>query len=163
MPSPNSSPNPADLSGLIAAVTRSTEAAGLNQFLDPTRWKVLGDYVRPAQHKRGELLIAQGDNDRKLYFVESGDLKVDLHTEKGIVHLAILGPGTVVGEGSFFSHAVRVATVSAYSDCKVWTLTPTDFDNLSRHHPHVALAMAMALGAVLANRMLDLSKRSAVT
>jgi CRP/FNR family cyclic AMP-dependent transcriptional regulator len=163
MPSPNSSSNPADLRGLIAAVTRSTEGAGLNRFLDPTRWKVLVDYVRPAQHKRGELLIAQGDNDRKLYFVESGDLKVDLRTEKGIVHLAILGPGTVVGEGSFFSHAVRVATVSAYSDCKVWTLTPADFDNLSRHHPHVALAMAMALGAVLANRMLDLSKRSAVT
>ena len=121
-------------------MTRSTEAAGLKQFLDPARWKVLVDYVRPAQHQRGELLISQG-----------------------IVHLAVLGPGTVVGEGSFFSHAVRIATVSAYSDCKVWTLTPADFDDLSRQHPQVALALAMALGAVLANRMLDLSKRSAVT
>ena len=121
------------------------------------------DYVRPAQHQRGELLISQGDHDRKLYFVESGDLKVDMHSDKGIVHLAVLGPGTVVGEGSFFSRAVRIATVSAYSDCKVWTLTPADFDDLSRHHPQIALALAMALGAVLANRMLDLSKRSAVT
>ena len=163
MPHPNSNPNPPDLTGLIAAVTRSTEAAGLKQFLDPARWKVLVDYVRPAQHQRGELLISQGDHDRKLYFVESGDLKVDMHSDKGIVHLAVLGPGTVVGEGSFFSRAVRIATVSAYSDCKVWTLTPADFDDLSRQHPQVALALAMALGAVLANRMLDLSKRSAVT
>ncbi len=163
MPYPNSKSNRPDLTGLIDAVTRSAEAAGLQKFLDPERWDVLVDYVCPAQHKAGELLIAQGDGDRRLYFVESGDLKVDLHTDKGIVHLAVLGPGTVVGEGSFFSHAVRLASVSAYSDCRVWTLTPTDFDNLSRHHPQVALALAMALGAVLANRMLEMSKRSAVT
>jgi CRP-like cAMP-binding protein len=41
------------------------------------------------------LLIGQGEPDRKLYFVESGDLKVDMHTEGGIIHLAIVGSGSV--------------------------------------------------------------------
>jgi CRP-like cAMP-binding protein len=157
------SPGTPDLSGLIAAVARNTEPGGLHQFLDAYRWKVLADFVQPSSHPRGTLLIAQGDLDRKLYFIESGDLKVTMHTDKGIVHLAILGPGTVVGEGGFFSHKARNASVSAYSDCKVWTLAPTEFENLSRHHPSVALALSMALGAVLATRMLDMSKRLAIT
>lgn len=163
MTHPTAIPTPPDLTGLVAAVARNTEPGGVNKFLDPYRWKVLADFVHPSTHARGELLIAQGDLDRKLYFVESGDLKVDMHTDKGLVHLAILGPGTVVGEGGFFSHLARSASVSAYGDCKIWTMAPTDFDQLSRQHPQVALALSMALGAVLATRMLDLSKRFVVT
>jgi hypothetical protein len=40
---------------------------------------------------------------------------------------------------------------------------PQDFDNLRRQNPGVALALAMALGAVMASRMLDLSNRITVT
>lgn len=162
MTSPISSPQQRDVSGLVAAIARNTEAGGLSKTLESYRWKVLADHVQPAAHKRGELVIGQGDLDRKLYFVESGDLKVDMHTDKGIVHLAIVGPGSVVGEGSFFSHMARSASVSAYSDCKVWVMTPADFDRLSHSNANVALALSMALGTVLASRMLDLSKRLAV-
>lgn len=162
MNSPSISPHLPDVSGLIAAIARNTEPGGLAKQLEPYRWKVLADYVHPIVHKRGELLIAQGDMDRKLYFVESGDLKVDMHGPKGILHLAIVGPGSVVGEGSFFSHLARSASVSAYSDCKVWVLAPSDFDKLSHHHANVALAVSMALGTILATRMLDMSKRLAV-
>lgn len=162
MTSPTSSPQQPDVSGLVAAIARNTEPGGLAKHLEPFRWKVLADYVHALTHQRGELLIAQGEMDRKLYFVESGDLKVDMHVPKGIIHLAIVGPGSVVGEGSFFSHLARSASVSAYSDCKVWVLTPADFDKLSHDHPNVALAVAMALGTSLATRMLDMSKRLAV-
>lgn len=162
MHSPTSSPQSTDVSALIAAIARNAEPGGLAKHLDPFRWKVLADYVHPLTHKRGELIIAQGDVDRKLYFVESGDLKVDMHGPKGIVHLALVGPGSVVGEGSFFSHMPRSATVSAYSDCKVWVLSPSDFDKLSHDHANVALALCMALGTVLATRMLDMTKRLAV-
>jgi len=162
MNSPTSSPQQPDVSGLVAAIARNTEPGGLAKHLEPFRWKVLADYVHPLTHKRGELLIGQGDMGRKLYFVESGDLKVDMHGPKGIIHLAIVGPGSVVGEGSFFSHLARSASVSAYSDCKVWVLTPDDFDKLSHDNANVALAVSMALGTILATRMLDMSKRLAV-
>jgi len=162
MNSPTASPQQPDVSGLIAAIARNTEPGGLAKHLEPFRWKVLAAYVHALNHKRGELLIAQGDMDRKLYFVESGDLKVDMHGPKGIIHLAIVGPGSVVGEGSFFSHLARSASVSAYSDCKVWVMAPADFDKLSRDHPNVALAVSMALGTILATRMLDMSKRLSV-
>ena len=90
------------------------------------------------------------------------DLKVDMHTDKGIVHLVIVGPGSVVGEASFYSHLPRIAAVSAYSDCKIWTLAPEDFERLSHANANVALAVSMALGTILATRMQDMSKRVAV-
>ncbi|MES2947076.1 MAG: cyclic nucleotide-binding domain-containing protein [Pseudomonadota bacterium] len=162
MTSTISPPVTPDVTALIAAVARNTEAGGLRKFLQLHRWKVLADYIRPVTHKRGELVIGQGELDRKLYFVESGDLKVDMHTDKGIVHLAIVGPGSVVGEGSFFSHLPRIAAVSAYSDCKIWILTPEEFERLSHTNANVALAVSMALGTLMATRMLDMSKRITV-
>lgn len=152
-----------DVSGLVAAIARNTEDWSLGRFLEDYRWSVLADYVTPAQLERGDLLIAQGERDRTLYFLESGNLKVDMKSEAGLVHLAVLGPGTVVGEGGFFSTLPRNASVSVYSDCKVWSMGVGKFAELARQHPSVALALTLALGAVLASRMLDVSKRLPVT
>ena len=112
-----------DLSALSAAIARNTDGA-LGRFLESYRWTVLAEYVHPVSIRRGQILIAQGDSDRKLYFLESGDLQVDVKSDAGLVRVALLGPGSVVGEGSFFSHLARSATVVAYSDAKVWELSP---------------------------------------
>ena len=151
-----------DTRALLAAVAHNTEHDAINRFLDPVRWSVLGDYLTPSHLPHGHLLMAQGDHDGRLYIVESGDLKVDIKTPAGLVHLAILGPGSVVGEGGFFTLQARNASVSVFNDCTIWTLTPAAFQSLLQHHPSVAAALAMALGAVLATRMLDISKRIAV-
>ena len=135
----------------------------MGRFLESYRWTVLAEYVHPLLIHRGQVLIGQGDTDRKLYFLESGDLQVDVKSDAGLVRVALLGPGSVVGEGSFFSHLARSATVVAYNDAKVWELSPKDFELLSHAHPGVALALSTALGAVLATRLLDLSRRLAVT
>lgn len=153
---------PHDTRALVAAVLHNTEADGVNRFLDPVRWSVISDYLTSAQLPRGHLLMSQGDHDGRLYFIESGDLKVDMKTPSGLVHLAILGPGSVVGEGGFFTLQARNASVSVFNDCTVWTLTPASFQSLVQHHPAVAVSLSMALGAVLATRMLDISKRIAV-
>ena len=152
-----------DVSPLAAAIARNTDEGGLGKFLESYRWSVLAQYVQPATLPRGHLLIAQGARERSLYFLESGDLKVDTKTSAGLVHLAILGPGTVVGEGSFFSGLPRNASVAAYSDCKVWEMGLARFASLAHEHPSVALALSQALGAVMASRMLDVSKRLALT
>lgn len=152
-----------DVSGLVAAIARNTEEWSLGRFLEGFRWGVLAEYVTAAQLERGHLLIAQGDRDRTLYFLESGNLKVDMKSDAGLVHLAVLGPGTVVGEGGFFSTLPRNASVSVYSDCKVWSMGVGKFAELARQHPSVALALTLALGAVLASRMLAVSKRLPVT
>lgn len=163
MNTPLLNPQKPDVSGLVAAISRNKEDGTLARFLEAHRWSVLAEYMHPSVLQRGHVLISQGALDRKLYFLESGSLKVDIRTDADLMQLAILGPGTVVGEGSFFSHLARNASVTAYIECKVWELSPADFATLSKQHPAVALALSMALGAILATRMLDLSKRIAVT
>jgi CRP/FNR family cyclic AMP-dependent transcriptional regulator len=153
---------PSDIAHLIAAVARNTESGGLRKFLELHRWKALAEYLRPVKYGSGDTVINQGEMDRRLYFVESGELSVDMHTGKGIVHLATVGAGSVVGEGSFFSRLPRIAVVTASTDCKVWVLTPEEFDRLSLVNSGVALAVSMALGTLLAVRMLDMSKRVTV-
>ncbi|MDH5204765.1 MAG: cyclic nucleotide-binding domain-containing protein [Hylemonella sp.] len=152
-----------EINGLIAAVSRNQQEGILGRFLEPHRWYALEPYLRPRLLSRGYLLISQGMSDRKVYFIESGSLKVDIQTESGFTELALLGPGAVAGEGSFFSRQPRIASVTAFTECKVWELSTDDFDALSREHPSVALALSMALGAILATRMLDMSKRIAIT
>lgn len=151
------------INGLITAIAHNTEDGVLARHLGAQSWYIVADYLRPHTFERGHVLIAQGAQDRNLYFLESGNLKVDVRTDKGLLQLAILGPGTVVGEGSFFSRLPRNAAVVAYSSCKVWELSPADFEVLGKKHPTVALTLAMALGAIVATRMVDVSRRIAVT
>ncbi|MDR7305244.1 Crp/Fnr family transcriptional regulator [Rhodoferax saidenbachensis] len=163
MATSSSAHSPHDVTPLVAAIARNAGEGTLGKFLEGYRWSVLTLYVRPTALQRGQLLIAQGARERSLYFLEAGDLKVDMKTDTGLVHLAILGPGTVVGEGGFFSGLPRSASVAAYSDCKVWEMEQTQFAALAHEHPTVALALSQALGAVLASRLLDVNKRLAVT
>ncbi len=151
------------VNGLITAIARNTEDGVLAKHLGAQSWYIVADHLHPHQYERGHLLISQGAQDRNLYFLESGNLKVDVKTASGLMQLAILGPGTVVGEGSFFSRLPRSAAVVAYSSCKVWAMSPEDFEALGKKHPTVALSLAMALGAIVASRMVDVSRRITVT
>jgi len=55
----------------------------------------------------------QGAKDRTLYLVESGNLTVHFEDSAGYIRQAMVGAGSAVGEGSFFSHLPRSATVQA--------------------------------------------------
>jgi CRP/FNR family transcriptional regulator, cyclic AMP receptor protein len=79
------------------------------------------------------------------------------------VRLAIVGPGSAVGEGAFFTRLPRNATVQAASNSKLWCLTPIRFAELSNRHPNVALELAMALGSLVSRRLVNRPKRVAVT
>lgn len=72
-------------------------------------------------------------------------------------------PAPFLGEGAFFSHHPRSATVQASGPCKLWCLTPVCFIELGNRHSLVALELVMAIGAVMARRLYSRSKRVAVT
>lgn len=152
-----------EIKGLVQAVAHNHSNDSFQPTLTPSQWEQLGSYMQPFALAQGQKLIEQGAKDRTLYLVEAGTLTVHYEDVKGRVRLAIVGPGSAVGEGAFFTRMPRNATVQAASACKIWSLTPIRFTELSNRHPALALEVAMALGSLVSRRLMNKPKRVAVT
>lgn len=153
----------ADIKTLLNAIASDPSEVRLGQALTSAQWDMLAAYMQPMEIAAGRVLIAQGAEDRTLYFVESGMLTVHFEDAAGKIRLAAVGAGSVIGEGGFFSRMARSATVQAGSACRLWTLSPMRFSELANRQPTVALALAMALGAIMARRMVSNRKKIAIT
>lgn len=152
-----------DLTGLVQAISQASSDDSMNNVLSPEQWDLLSAYLLPVSMPAGQVLFSQGTVDRTLYLVESGSLSVHFEDEKQRLRLAIVGPGSVVGEGAFFSHRPRSATVQAGAPSRLWSLPALRFSELSNRQPAVALQLAMAAGAVLAKRLGNRRRRVAAT
>jgi len=152
-----------DIKFLLGAIASDTTDTTLSHGITTAQWGVLAAYLQPMDITAGRILISQGAEDRTLYFVESGMLTVHFEDASGKIHLAAVGAGSVVGEGGFFSRLARSATVQAGSACRLWTLSPMRFSELANRQPNVALSLAMALGAIMARRLVSNRRRIAVT
>ena len=152
-----------DLQGLIDAIAQASADDSMTNPLTPAQWDVLSSYLLPVVMPAGQVLFSQGATDRALFLVESGSLSVHFQDEKERLRLAIVGPGSVVGEGAFFSHRTRSATVQASAPSKLWSLPALRFTELSNRQPAIALGLVMAAGAVLAKRLGNRRRRVAAT
>ena len=152
-----------DVLDLARAMRASSALDAVPLNLVDAQWAVLGDYLQPVGLRQGQILIEQGVKDRTVYFVESGSLTVHFEDDKDRVRIAVVNAGSMLGEGAFFSHLPRSASVHAGSQSRLWCLTPLRFRELSQRHPAVALDLTVAMAAVLARRMYHRPKRVAVT
>ena len=152
-----------DLKGLIDAIAQTTADDSMTNPLTAAQWEVLSSYLLPVVLPAGQVLFSQGATDRTLYLVESGSLTVHYEDEQQRVRLAIVGPGSVVGEGAFFSHRPRSATVQAGAPTRLWNLTAIRFAEFANRNPAVALQLVMAIGAVQAKRLANRRRRVAST
>ena len=148
---------------LCRAISQNTSYDAFAPALNAQQWEMLGTYLQPLDLPAGQILLDQGSQDRSIFFVESGALSVHVISSSGKMQLAILNAGSVVGEGAFFSHLPRSANVIATGASRLWRLTPTRFSEMANRQPALALEVAMALGAVIAKRMVNKPKRVAVT
>lgn len=151
------------IQGLAQAIAQSNASDALRCQLSPPNWDLLASYLQPFALTHGQVLMEQGAVDRTVYFIESGTLSVHYEDEKSRVRMAMVAAGTVLGEGAFFSHQPRSATVQASTACKLWFMTPLRFIELSNRHSPVALELTLAMGSVMAKRLYNRSKRVAVT
>lgn len=146
----------------LVCLENSREPA-LGRHLHAAEWAQLLPYLHATLLAPSQVLITQGASDRTVYFIESGSLSVHYEDAAGRIRLAIVEPGSAVGEGSFFSHQPRNATVQATTASRVWALSPTRFAELSSRNPTTAVALTLALGGLVSGRTLDRRKRVSVT
>jgi CRP/FNR family cyclic AMP-dependent transcriptional regulator len=97
-----------------------------------------------------QTLFLAGDEGDGCYRVEDGLLKASVAAPNGGERiLAILGPGSVVGELSMIDGAPRSASVTALRDSKLCYVSQADFDTIGRASPelyrHVMKVLARRL------------------
>ncbi len=152
-----------NIGSLVAAINACQDEESMINPLTNTQWDLLAPYLTPTVLAASQVLFQQGSQERTLFFVESGSLSVHFEDESQRIRLAIVGPGSIVGEGAFFSHRPRSATVQAVAECRLWSLASIRFTELSNRQPAVAVALAMAAGSVLAKRLGSRKRRVATT
>jgi CRP-like cAMP-binding protein len=152
-----------DVQGLIHATARNESLDAFHPALSSKQWELFGTYLQPFAVTQGQVVIQQNASDRTIYFVESGSLTVHLEDDKGRLRIAAVEAGSAVGEGAFFTRQPRSATVKAATACKLWSLNPIRFTELSNRQPQMAVEIAMALGALVSRRLVNRPKRIAVT
>lgn len=149
---------------LIEAVRTLRSDDAFRPRLDLMQWRSFVAYLTPYQLRAGDLLIKQGDCDRAAYFIGQGNLQVYVSgAAPGTSRIALLRPGSLVGETGLFSDQPHSANVEAMTPAIVWALHLPRYEELAARAPAIANEVLRAAGAVMVTRLrANLTQRIAV-
>lgn len=121
---------------------------------DP-QWEKLIAATTPRPFKASEFVIQRGVSDRSLFLIASGTVEVGVTYVDGvsISPLSKIGPGSVVGEQSFFDGQSRSANVWAVTDGELLCLTQEKFRQLYEAEPALVRDLLFALARILSLRL----------
>lgn len=106
----------------------------------------LAEALEPATFRAGEVIFRQGEVADALYLVDDGQVEVS----RGGETVAVLGPGSFVGEMGLLLDEVRSADLTALTDVDVSMLSKRAVDDLLADHPAIALDLSRHLSSRLA-------------
>src|ERR1700730_4773930 len=80
----------------------------------------VGEGRTTADYRKNHLLYTQGDPADAIFYLQQGTVKVTVVSQHGKeAVIGILGAGDFFGEGCLAGQPLRMATVTALSDCAV--------------------------------------------
>ncbi|AWB90981.1 Crp/Fnr family transcriptional regulator [Aeromicrobium chenweiae] len=124
--------------------------APLFSGLDDEAAEALESSMSSSSLRRGEILFNEGDDGNQLYVVTDGKMKLGRTSPDGRENLlAILGPGQMFGELSFFDPGPRSATATAVTDVELKSLGHEALSPVLTAHPDVAHALLNQLAGRL--------------
>lgn len=124
----------------------------------------LGLSDAPLDYARGDALFRQGDASSGLFLIAAGNVRLIGRTPgDGLIELARLGPGEVVGEFSLLDGGVRAATALADSDVRARRIDIDSFAALAVSGDPAALTIMDRLRVDVAERTHDTIRSIAAT
>ena len=94
--------------------------------------------ARPVNLATGAILFLAGDPGDGCYRVNEGLLKVSIASASGAERiLAILGPGSIVGDMAMIDGRPRSASVSALRDCNMSFVSRAAFEAVADKQPEI--------------------------
>lgn len=122
--------------------------------LDDAELGHLAQALRSHRVPAGEVIVREGDRDRALYVLVSGQTRV-MHAG---VHLGTLRPGEHFGDVALIAGSTRTASVIAETECALLVLDADAFDGFAERHARLAIRLLreiVARSAVRLTRMND--------
>ncbi|MBN1658454.1 MAG: cyclic nucleotide-binding domain-containing protein [Anaerolineae bacterium] len=124
------------------------ERAGLVSRLQP--------YLVERQVAAGECLIRQGDPPRCLYFVQSGQITIQIEhddDEGRMTRLRACGAGSLVGEVGLYLGTPASATVMVDQDARLYALDAAALARMEEEDPALAAAFHRFVAEHLSERL----------
>lgn len=124
----------------------------LNGFTDQDL-EIFLSRVQFEDFAAGEDILTEGLKYHGVWVLLKGECQVLKGPAEKRAKLAVLKPGNVFGEMSFFDGQSHSATVRATTDVQTLRLIHDDFEKLRATHPEVAHKIAFNLVRILAERL----------
>ena len=106
--------------------------------------------AKPIQLSAGQVLFLAGDVGDGCYRIEQGLLKISIIARSGAERiLAIVGPGSIVGELAIIDGLPRSASVAAVRDSELSFISRSVFERFAEVHPQVYKHLVTLLAARL--------------
>jgi len=94
--------------------------------------------AKPVKLAANEILFLAGDPGEGCFRLNEGLLKVSMVSPTGAERiLAILGPGSIVGDMAMIDGRPRSASVSALRDCKLSFVSRSAFEAVAEKNPEI--------------------------
>jgi CRP-like cAMP-binding protein len=137
---------------------RPEDKAQLKAQLEPTTDTDLMEYLERKDVEAGHYLIRQGDVSKALYFIEAGQVTVQLECrgdDDRVVRLRTMGAGTVVGEMGLYLERRASASVVTDQPSTFYRLSVDNLKRMEEIAPEIAAAFHRFVARVLGERLAD--------
>ena len=114
----------------------------------------LSPYFERIDHEPGAVVVREGDDDRAMYFVLSGEGRIT----SGDVDVGAVRPGEHFGELGLVAGRPRAATIAAATDLELVRLSPESFEAMLEADAPLALRFLRALMDGVATRLADMTE-----
>lgn len=135
-------------------VTAHLEALGeIDLFRELSMAELVAVYnaLTPVDIAGGANVIREGDHGQDLFVIVDGECEVS----RGGKPIAVLGPGSHVGEMALLNQRPRTATVTALGECRLLQLERAAFHALMGREPGIACKFLWQFAQTLSLRLDD--------
>jgi len=92
-----------------------------------------------SKYQRNQIVYTQGEPADSVFYIQSGKVKKTVVSEQGKeAVVALLGTGDFVGEGCLTGEPLRLATVSAMTECVIARISKVDITRVILEEPAFA-------------------------
>lgn len=125
---------------LVSSYARALGSTSLFAGVRPGQLEQLAQSCRHKRHRKGAVVVVEGDQGRSLYIILTGRVGIRSTNEVGdFVYLAERGAGECFGEMSLFGGRPRSNDVVALEDSEFLILEQESFLRALTSHPEIGM------------------------